>query len=82
MKKQYTAPEILFEDFSMSASIATGCTTPIDTPSSGQCGVPFGNFTIFADSMDFCTIKNTAIGAPYNGMCYHNPSDTNNLFNS
>ena len=82
MKKQYTAPEILFEDFTMSASIAAGCELSIDTQSAYVCAVKFGKKMLFVEGVNACNTYEVPIGSEYDGFCYHNPSDSNNLFNS
>ena len=87
MKKIYTKPEILFEDFAMSDSIAAGCEVITDTPNAGNCGVSFGKGRVlFLDGMSLCT-RPVKDGVPdadglYDGYCYHVPSQLNNLFNS
>lgn len=81
MKKIYSKPEILFEDFSMSDSIAAGCEVTTDLQNAGNCGYKFGKGTVFLDTVQACTYKVTD-GDAYDGFCYHNPSVTYNLFNS
>lgn len=83
MKKTYTKPEILFEGFSMSTNIAGDCEgEPVGNPTRGSCGILLndGN-TIFVDITTGCTI---GMGKNYvhDGLCYHTPVDSANLFNS
>lgn len=84
MKKIYSKPEIMFEDFSLSASIAAGCERIIDTKSIDVCGIPgTGSVVIFnpdvsgSDCTDF-------YGNDYkhDGFCYHLPENGPNLFSS
>ena len=43
MKKEYKKPELLFDSFELSMSIATGCVgTPVG-PTEGTCGIGFGD---------------------------------------
>lgn len=87
MKKNYMKPDIVFEDFSMSTSIATGCEVQIDNQSKGSCGYQItATITYFTETVTGCVGQS---GRPIedgtiqnNSVCYHNPSDLNNLFNS
>lgn len=82
MKRAYSKPDILFEDFSLSAGIAVGCEKKIDTQYSGQCGLNFGDLTLFVADASGC-LDPVVDGSPeYNGLCYHIPIDSKNLFNS
>lgn len=89
MKKVYSKPEIAFEDFSVCTSVAAGCEYKTNTPSAGNCGLEFGAFTVFLDSMtNVCTgegkITSSGGDGEYNGYCYHvfaNDGEKN-LFNS
>ena len=82
MKKTYTKPEIVFESFSFSTSIAGDCERIVGNPSRGTCGVPdaTGQFPVFIDSNTGCVI--TGSDDQYDGFCYHVPVDSKNLFNS
>lgn len=85
MRKFYSKPEIFFEDFSLSTSITVGCDVQTHTPSKDQCGIYVeGVGNLFLTTIAGC---NGEGGFPvefdnYNGICYHVPLDTNNLFNS
>lgn len=89
MKKAYMKPEILFEDFSLSQSIAAGCEEKTNTPSQEQCGFEFGPYVVFLDTPDSkCTgdgrVDNMGGDGEWNGICYHvfaNDGERN-LFNS
>ena len=82
MKKIYSKPEIAFESFSLSANIAAGCETKTDTPSKMQCGYGEDDFgmPLFVQGASGCkAIVQENAG---DTLCYHVPTDTNNLFNS
>lgn len=79
MKKEYKKPELLFDSFELSVSIATGCVgTPVG-PTENTCGIGFGPYTLFLDGISGCADK---VEDGHNGYCYHVPNDTNKLFNS
>lgn len=84
MKKTYSRPDIIFEDFSLSASIAVSCEVKLDNPSKDVCGIKFDNVTVFVDGVTNCMPDNggqtVGDGTAGNGLCYHVPKDTNNLF--
>ncbi len=84
--KAYTKPEIMFEDFSLSTSIATGCEY-IANHGDGTCGIsveiyPGYSSTVFNTGMSGCTYQPPGDDDSYNGICYHVPVDTNNVFSS
>ena len=83
MKKTYTAPEILFEDFVLSTNIAGDCDPKTGTPSQGTCAYTYedeflGTVKLFVSDVDAC--KTVEADGEYNGICYHTFADT--LFNS
>lgn len=85
MKKVYMKPQIMFESFALSTSIAGDCGIRTNTPSDGNCGYEmtdeFGDVsTLFLDSMT--GVCSTYQPDGYNGICYDVPTDTGNLFNS
>ena len=86
MKKTYTKPEILFEGFSMSTNIAGDCEKPYVTGATRDiCGIPadFGPDVLFSLGVDGTKCNASGnLNGEYNGLCYHNPSDANNMFNS
>ncbi len=78
MKKTYSKPEILFEDFSVRTSIAS-CERELSF-AQNTCGVKFGSYVIFTTE----GICNRAPEIPdeYDGYCYHIPSEDRNFFSS
>ena len=82
MKKNYSKPDIVFDNFSLCSSIAVGCARPTNTPSQGACPLVIGGRPLFIDGVAACRFK-TEDGNPlYDGLCYHVPTDSTNLFNS
>lgn len=88
MKKTYTKPEILFENFSLSTNIAGTCDIKTNTPAQGTCAyvVTAGPLTwnVFTSGISACTTSEAEDGAAdgaYNGICYDVPFG-DNLFNS
>ena len=91
MKKVYTAPQILFESFTMSTNIAAGCESIVGNPTQGTCAVlGSGGVAIFNGTIGTCDFTPGEIfGANadntdemMNGLCYHVPTEELNLFNS
>lgn len=80
MKKAYVKPQVYFEDFQLSASIAAGCGSPSTVHAKDICAIDFpGVGKIFFDSIAACEEH---VEDGYGSICYHNPEPTNNLFNS
>lgn len=81
MKKVYTKPDVVFENFSLSTNI-TSCEVHANADR-GICGCDFiPGLTLFTNTIMGCDLS-TEDGAPeYDGICYHNPSDFNNVFKS
>lgn len=77
MKKTYVKPEVYFENFELSANIATGCGRPLGHSKDG-CRDILGDFgrlnTIFVDGCEL-DLQN-------HGYCYHVPSGDDMLFTS
>ena len=93
MKKTYSKPEIMFEDFTMSESIAIGC-EKIANQTLYACQYDYGKGSkkknIFAETYG-CTYTATVrwdeelqdfIDDRHDSLCYHVPFETNNLFTS
>ena len=82
MKKAYSKPEIGFESFALSESIAAGCE---ERPFNFQepCGVKSGKQIIFTEEIKDCSRKvMDGQQGEFNGLCYHNPSAAYNVFMS
>ena len=75
MKKEYKKPELLFDSFELSTSIATGCADKIREPIN-----KFGK-VIFTSSLN-CTDVPTADDEAMYDICYHNPTDLTRMFTS
>lgn len=81
MKKAYSKPDIVFENFSLSTNIAAGCEYSTNF-ARDVCGFKFGPDMIFLEKITGCTEKVVDGDGQFNGICYHNPSDDNNIFSS
>ena len=79
MKKVYAKPQIMFEDFSLSTSIAS-CSIEINA-SEYVCGQvideELGITVFFSDWADGCTTCN-----PDPNLCYHGPMTRADVFGS
>lgn len=83
MKKTYSKPQIMFESFSLSTSIAGDCGVKTDAPAAGTCGMEYGDMgTIFLTDVAGCSIVFGIDDGFFNGICYHVPVQNLNLFNS
>lgn len=83
MKKTYSKPEIMFENFSLSTNIAAGCELTTNLPSVNECGYPTRGGNVFLVTITGCTYTPPEDSDDmYNGFCYHTPAETNNLFSS
>ncbi len=81
MKRVYEKPQIMFEDFSLSVDIAAGCEVSSNF-ARNECTISLpGVGNVFLEGVAVCQ---TAIddGSAGDGICYHVPTDTNNLFAS
>lgn len=77
MKKTYVRPEVYFENFELSANIATGCGRPLGH-TKDTCRDIFGGNAEFA----FGSGCGFNVEDPKYGYCYQNPSDATKLFTS
>lgn len=82
MKETYQTPDIMFEDFSLSASIADDCDTLVRNQSrdTGCAYITRTGLNVFTSKVSGCTTIED--DGDYNGICYHVPIETANLFNS
>ena len=81
-KKPYQKPEIVYEDFSLTTNIAAGCEAKTNLPSNNTCGMLISGLYVFMEGMNGCSDWEVEENGNYNGICYHTPTDQNNLFNS
>lgn len=79
MKKEYSKPIVIVEDFSLQTSIAAGCEVITDNPTQGACGYPTRNGVIFISDVTGCKYHEPDTN---DSMCYHVPNDYANIFNS
>lgn len=85
MKKTYSQPDIMFECFSLSTSIAGDCEVRTKSPSKEQCSLLMdGLGNVFLLGMINCngTQITDDMSEAMNGFCYHVPSENHTLFNS
>lgn len=80
MKKTYVKPEVYFESFELSTSIAMGCGMRINQ-AEGTCSTIPGIGTVFtvSDSCDWTASTDPNDQARF---CYHQPLDANRIFTS
>lgn len=82
MKKTYVRPEVYFESFELSASIAAGCSVKINH-AEGVCSSIPGIGSIFTDYKTcMWTAGDNESGNSESNYCYHVPLDTNRVFTS
>lgn len=79
MKKEYKKPELLFDSFELSESIASGC-EHITGHSMNQCAYNVAGKSVFVEAVAVCTT--IPQDGTYNGICYHVPNENSNLFTS
>ena len=85
MKKEYSSPEIFFDNFALNANIANvnmQCSRNITNQYSGDCGLQFGNKIVFTISAAGCKFKIQDGSPMVDGLCYHIPTGDNKVFNS
>lgn len=81
MKKTYVKPQVFFEDFQLSASIAAGCEYTTNH-TMNMCAYEItGGRSVFIDETTSCLDVKVQNGQ-YGNVCYHVPADTSNLFTS
>ena len=85
MKKAYSKPEIMFEDFTLNVNIAS-CSVEADGPTKGSCAiVGTGGIGVFSDSIAGCEYSPEDLGGDvdiYDDACYYVPTADNSLFGS
>lgn len=80
MKKKYVKPQILITSFELSESIATGC-EQISNSAAYMCAVEDAEaeLTYITNEISGCSYVPPN---PDDVVCYHAPSDSNNVFMS
>lgn len=68
MKKEYKKPIIVFENFSLSTSIAAGCSVPSDSP---DLYIPGINKFAFTLDCGYDVTGGVGGDTQYEGICYH-----------
>lgn len=85
MKKQYSKPGIIIEDFAIAQNIALNCGNAggnKHTHADGlECAWKEQNITVFAEGNIRCLIQ-LSPGERYEDICYHNPSGKFSVFGS
>lgn len=79
MKLAYESPEIIYEDFSLSASIAAGCEFKTQLQAEDVCGYMMEGDVVFAASISGCKY---IPAEEEDTICYHNPSELRNIYTS
>lgn len=87
MKKEYSKPIVVFENFSMSTNIAGTCNRIVNNPTQGVCGIPGSapGSDLFSQDVQGCVILDEFFDGndgKYDGFCYHVPEGGPSLFNS
>ena len=83
MKKIYSKPQIVFDSFELSQSIAAGCEYR-SNHAYGSCALKLDvpgweGFTFFTGTVGACM---TTPPSEYDSICYHVPTDDKNVFSS
>jgi hypothetical protein len=79
-KKNYSKPDIFFEDFSLSTNIAAGCEW-YPSNENPPYVVEWGGDILLQDK-NVCSEVIEDGKNEYNNLCYHVPFENNNVFNS
>lgn len=82
MKKAYSAPDIVFESFSLCVSIAS-CDVIEKGATKGSCGYKWDAETkLFTTTLEGCTDLIEDGSGDWNGICYHVPTSDKDVFGS
>lgn len=81
MKKAYVKPEVYFESFELSTSIAAGCEYRTNHAINVCTYELTGGRNVFVNESTNCHDAQ-APGGSYGAVCYQIPSDQSNLFTS
>lgn len=82
MKKVYEKPAVVFENFTLNTAIAGSCEFIVNNSTKYICAYydEREGKHVFTSEIMACTTKQEE--GSNNGICYHVPVDTHNLFNS
>ncbi len=80
MKKIYSKPEIVFESFKLSTSIAGTCTLDGTQTNENSCGYDTGVGVVFISMASGCTFE--AQDGEVSDICYHEPTEDSKVFGS
>lgn len=83
MKKPYVKPEVYFESFELSTSIATGCSAGYNHSNTtfgdaNHCYLIYGTDNVFLETTTGCTLTDS----DENLFCYHVPAANDKIFSS
>ena len=87
MKKNYNKPQLIYESFELSQSIASDCTY-ISNASKGVCGIVIDDGSFFGREITIytkgviTTCTTTPTPGKYDDLCYDVPEDNKNVFSS
>lgn len=81
MKKTYTKPEIAFDDFTLSNTIAASCENYNDMPALGSCGFKNALGMNVFYSVGYSGCENASL-PEIGGLTYRVAVELNGLFNS
>lgn len=82
MKKTYCKPELTFESFELSQSVAAGCEF-ISNHVKGSCALDLGIVTLFTQELFKQHVCGTTPAPGQDdSFCYDVPSDDKNVFSS
>lgn len=81
MKKTYTRPELFYENFQLSQSIASGC-EGIANFNERECSVLLQGPGYDIKLFSMVNVCRDVPPNPDDYVCYHAPSEANNVFSS
>ena len=81
MKKTYSRPEVSYENFQLSQSIASGC-EGIANFAEDMCSVTYKVFGAEAQLFTLSEVCRDNVPRKDDYVCYHAPSEANNVFSS
>lgn len=84
MKKTYVKPEVYFESFELSASIAAGCSAGFNHGNTNfgnahSCYFEYGTDRVYLSTTQGCTLTDNVSD---DEICYHVPFSQSKIFSS